>query len=265
MKHPVVLIKLGGSIITNKDQRKEANLEKISQLAKELKEASRKSSDLMILGHGVGSFSHPPAHKFRTKEGFINKNSAYGLAEVRKSCLEINLIVISKLIEAGLPATTLVPFSFLTADNKKLDKVFLSSLVNTLEFRLLPVIHGDVISDRSIGCTIYSTETLLNILAIKLGQHGYYPKVIIEIVKPEGVYDQNGQTIPEINKKNFQTIKSRLTGSESIDVTGGMLHKVEEAYQMAKKGVSTLITSSAPGNLKKAILGQKVEGTWIKY
>lgn len=264
MQKNIIFIKLGGSIITDKDKPKTANLEKIRQLAQELAQASKRTATRIILGHGGGSFPHPPAHKYQTHLGFINKDSAYGLAEVRQACLELNLIIISALLKVGLPAVSLAPFNFLTAKNKRVDKVFLPPLLNMLNFNILPVIYGDVVSDSSIGSTIYSTETILNLLATKLPKFGYQPQFMIEIGKTEGVIDGNGRTIPEINNHNFKAIKSQLTGSESTDVTGGMLHKVQEAYTLAKKGVSTLIISSKQGNLKKAILGQKIAGTWIK-
>lgn len=265
MKRSIILIKLGGSVITNKSQAKQADLKKIRQLARELKEASSKISDLILLGHGGGSFPHPPAHRYRTAEGFVREDSAYGLAEVRQACLELNLIVISELIKSGLSAISLAPFDFLTTKNKEPDQLFLPPLLNTLKSKMLPVIYGDAVSDARIGCTIYSTETILNHLASKLPAAGFDPKLVIEIGKTEGVYNNDGQTIPQIDRKNFMVIRLQLAGSESTDVTGGMLHKVEEAYQIAKKGVPTLITSAASGNLKKAILGQEVQGTWIKY
>lgn len=261
----VILIKLGGSVITDKDQIKSANIPKIKQLSKEIFEANKKNEDLIILGHGGGSFPHPPAQKYQTINGFINQKGPYGLAEVRQACLELNLIVISELLRAGLPAVSLAPFNFLTTSKKKVWKIFLDPLTNMLKFQIMPVIFGDAISDDSIGCTIYSTETILNILASKLPSFGYKPKLVIEIGKTKGVYGKNGKIIPEINQNNFAKTQLQLSGSESTDVTGGMVHKVQEAYDLAKKGVPTLIISADQGNLKKAILGQKVEGTWIKY
>jgi len=79
----------------------------------------------------------------------------------------------------------------------------------------------------------------------------------------EGVYDFQKRIIPEINKKNFNEIKRFLKEAEKIDVTGGMLHKVMEAIEMAKNGIEVNIIGGERGNLGKCLKGEKV-GTRIK-
>lgn len=262
-KH-LILIKLGGSIITEKSQTKVANIEKIAQLSLELKNALKKTSDHIILGHGGGSFPHHSAAKYQTIDGIVNEKSFMGMAEVRYDASELNQIVTSHLIAIGVPAFTVAPSSFLTTNNRKVDQVFTSSLLNLLKTSVLPVVYGDIITDKKIGCTIYSTEQILNILAEVLAEYGYSSKLIIEIGKTDGVYDDEGKTIPLIDKNNYKEIQHMFKGSESQDVTGGMAHKVKEAYELAEKGIPTVIISSEKGNLEKAILGKDVLGTWIK-
>jgi len=49
------------------------------------------------------------------------------------------------------------------------------------------------------------------------------------------------------------------------DVTGGMLHKIEDALIMASLGTETLlINGNRKNELTNALLGKKVEGTLIK-
>jgi isopentenyl phosphate kinase len=54
-----------------------------------------------------------------------------------------------------------------------------------------------------------------------------------------------------------------LLGSDGTDVTGGMLHKVQEAIKLSDKGITTLLISSAKGNLFNALTDQLVVGTSI--
>ncbi len=260
----LILIKLGGSTITDKHTRKKANFEKIRQLAKEVSEARSESEDLIVISHGQGSFAHFPAHEYKTKDGFINKDSPIGLAKVRQDCIELNLIVISALISCGIPAVTIEPFSTMTTKNKKLDQVFLQPLTNLLNRNVVPVVYGDTLSDSEIGCTIYSGETILNILALKLKEENFNPKMIIEVGKTDGVYDEKGSTISEISDHNIQEVRKILKEFDGIDVTGGMVHKVEEAMLLSKQQIPTLLISSAKNHLKKAILNKKVKGTWIR-
>lgn len=259
----IILIKLGGSIITDKQKIKSANLEKIKQLSQEIYQAQSQTKDLIILGHGGGSFPHPIAQQYQTHQGLVNQESLIGLSKVRQACLELNLIVVSQLMAVGLPAVSLAPFNFMTTSKKQPDQMFMEPLLNILKFNLLPVVFGDATSDKTLGCTIYSTESILNIWAKLLPKYGYKAKLVIEVGKTAGVYDENGKTIEKINQNNFSQIKKLLSGSESTDVTGGMLHKVTQAYDLAKLNIPTLIISSKKGNLTDAILGKNILGTKI--
>lgn len=258
----LILIKLGGSTITDKTKRKAANIKVINRLAREIAQAHQKTKDLLLIGHGQGSFAHVPAKKYKTIEGNIAKNSAYGAALVRQECIELNKIILESLVKAQLPAVTFEPHNFLLSSNKKIKSIYIDPVKNGLKSGLLPVVYGDVIVDEKIGWTIFSGEQILNAIALKL-KTTFKPKLIIEVGKTAGVYDDKGKTITEINSKNYKEIEKNLKGSHGADVTGGMVHKVTEAYQIAQKGVPTLLISAKPGNLTKAILGNTKTGTLI--
>jgi isopentenyl phosphate kinase len=49
---------------------------------------------------------------------------------------------------------------------------------------------------------------------------------------------------------NFVNVKSVLNGSECIDVTGGMFHKVEESMRLAKMGVRVVIANGKKFNVE---------------
>ena len=78
--------------------------------------------------------------------------------------------------------------------------------------------------------------------------------------------DADGKTTPVITNKNFDQIKKWVGGSASTDVTGGMIHKVEESLKLAgETGIETiLVNGNEKGNLEKAVLGEKVTSTKIK-
>lgn len=120
-----------------------------------------------------------------------------------------------------------------------------------------------MIIDKKIGCTIFSTEKVLSILAKELLKN--YKIRIIYVTNVDGVYDEKGKTIPVITDKNFKSLKSSIIGASGVDVTGGMLHKVEESLKLAKEtGIETLIINgNSPGLLKDAVLGRKVLSTLI--
>lgn len=260
----IILIKLGGSVITDKTTSKKADFKKINSLSEEISKVRNKTGDLLIIGHGAGSFAHQSAAKYKTIDGLRNKNSLVGMSEVRYDASLLNMIVLESLLNSGIPVFTIAPSAFITSKNKKLSQIFVSSLLNLLKFKAVPLVYGDVITDSELGCTIYSTEQVLNEIATTLPLYNYQSKMIIEVGKTEGVLNEVGETIPEINSKNIKQVISQLSGSHGTDVTGGMLHKVKEAYSLAQKEIPTLIISSEKGTLEKAVFGKDVQGTWIK-
>lgn len=261
----IILVKLGGSIVTDKNTPKKADLGKINSFAREILLARKRTKDLIILGHGGGSFPHQSAFKFDTINGLKDKNSLMGMAQVKFDASELNMIILKSFINAGVPVFPIAPSVFLTTNNKAVTSFFTDSLLNLLKFNLVPLVYGDVITDSKLGSTIFSTEQIFKEIAHAISASKYTTKMIIQVGKTDGVYDKDGKTIPHINSSNYHKVINSLKGSESKDVTGGMLHKVTEAFELAKEGIPTLIISAKPGSLEKAILGKKVSGTWISY
>lgn len=259
----LLLIKLGGSLITDKSKEFTAKPDVILRLAKEIMSAKKSFAGKIILAHGSGSFGHSAASKFKTKDGMVNNSSVVGLPLVADAAIQINRIVMKQFVGAKMPAVSFSPASFLLAKNRHLKKAYTEPLFEALGLGFLPVLYGDIIFDQKQGFCIFSSETVLSILANE-SKSIFDDIKIVYCGNTDGVYDADGKTIPKITPKSFVNLKASITGSGQTDVTGGMLHKVEESLELSKKGIQTVIISGIhPGELKKAILGKKVRGTLI--
>lgn len=260
----LILVKLGGSLITDKSKPFTARVAVIKRLANEIKRARKNMSGKMIIGHGSGSFGHTVASKYKTQNGIKNKNSVKGLSLVSDAAVQINRIVMQTLLDAKIESISFSPSSFITASNQNVDRLFAEPIVLAMNIGLLPVVYGDVILDKTRGCSIFSAEKTLDILAKRL-RRDFDVLYIIQCVNTDGVYDENGNTIPKITSKSFIKFKKDILGSRSTDVTGGMLHKVEESLRLASEtGIKTIIINgNAKGRLEDAILGKKIYGTVI--
>lgn len=261
----LVLVKLGGSLITDKSKREHARVNVIKRLANEIHDSRKQKDFFLVVAHGGGSFPHFPAKKFRTINGFVRKDSARGFALVQDAASRLNRIVVKELISAGENAVSLPPSSWAIARNSDFEKSFLLPIKSMLEKNLLPVPFGDCVLDSEKGCTIFSTEKILSFLAKELKA-----KRIIIATNVDGVFTGNPnllkkfELIPEISEKNFPEIKNLLGASYGTDVTGGMLHKVEELLKLSENGIqSSIINGEKKGNLKKALLGERT-GTIIR-
>jgi len=261
----LIFLKLGGSLITKKDKPFTDNKEIIRQIAREIHEARKEKPFKLLIGNGGGSYPHVPAKKYRTAEGIINKNSLRGIVEVQDAASRLNRIIVRALLDVGESAISIQPSSVALTKNSRIIEFYTKPLEMFLKKNMIPVVYGDVGLDLKQGCSIISTEELFVFLAKKLK-----PKKIISAGIVDGVFtvdpfkDRQTKFIPEITSKNYPKIKKMLTGSAGIDVTGGMLHKVEKYIELSLIGIkSYIINGRVKNRLKDALLGKKVKGTII--
>lgn len=265
MKKNLTLIKLGGSIITNKEVPMMVRENVLKRLVSEIVRAHKKTGELFVVGHGQGSFAHAPALRYRTMEGFIDAESRIGMAITQDSAAQLNRIVVKEFLAAGVPA---VSFGFCNTLVTKNDEAFQwngAVLEEYLEKGLVPITGGDVLVDTQKGCTIWSTEKVLAHIAEHFADSAKYRvHKVIHVAEVPGVLDGNGTVIPVINTANLQEIHKLITATKGFDVTGGMAHKLEESMKLAVKGVETgIISGMQKNNLYTAMVSEEMPGTRI--
>lgn len=264
MAKPIILIKIGGSLITDKSRAFCLNEKALVKICQEIKKAKEKSGKLLIVGHGGGSFPHVPAKKYQTHLGVIGKKSYQGIAAVQDAAANLNRIVVQKLVVMNVNAVSVNPSSCYLTSNGQPTKIFLEPIKKLLEFEMLPVLYGDVVLDSKKGCCILSTEKVLGSLSLRLKKEGFVVEKMIYCGKTDGVINEQGQTIPLINARNFKEYQKVIGRSEGTDVTGGMIHKVSEALKLAEQDIPGLIIDGITNStLSRAVLGKKVLGTEI--
>ena len=187
-----------------------------------------------------------------------------GFHEVWQEARELNNIFTSRLILAGLQAVSFSPAASVTPSSQRIISWNIEPIRSALGHHLVPVIYGDVVFDIALGGTILSTEDLFHYLAGKLN-----PLRILIAGIEEGVwsdYPTNQRIIPIITPDDFLDIEAALGGSQSSDVTGGMLTKVQSMLHLVKKNpeITIEIFSGLPVNsIYDSLCGQKT-GTIIK-
>jgi len=114
----MILIKLGGSIITNKEKPLTANRLAIRRITSSL----RKIKEPLIVVHGGGSYGHYWSVKYdmHTKP---SKYSIKGVSVVKNSMVELNRIILQSFLESNLTPYCLPPSDFMFADKPIMKKV----------------------------------------------------------------------------------------------------------------------------------------------
>ncbi|KAF3890508.1 MULTISPECIES: isopentenyl phosphate kinase [Nostocales] len=262
----LVLIKLGGSLITDKEKPYTARPEVMQRLAREIHYIRAQNPNLkLIIGNGAGSFGHQSAKKYNTIEGFVSPSEKMGFCLVHQDVLDLNLLLAKIFLQTGLPVVSLPPVTMVVTENQKLIERNFSCIDNSLATDLIPLVFGDVVLDKEIGGTILSTDTLLAELAKYFLKQNQDKIILINAGDYPGVRDRKGDVISLITKSNYCEIETALGLSHSVDVTGGMKKKVEEFLAISSLGIDCwILDGSIPENLVRAVLGKPTSGTLIR-
>lgn len=263
-KTALTLIKLGGSIITNKEVPMAVREDMLTRLVKEIALAREKVEEAFIIGHGQGSFAHAPALRYQTREGFTNGESQIGMAITQDSAAQLNRIVVNRFIVNHVPAVTFAYSSVMVTNKRKPHAWSLAVLQEYLAQGLVPITGGDVLVDHSQGCTIWSTEEILAHIAREFVKEKNKVKRVIHVTEVPGFMMTDGSVVPNITAQNWPELQKELTKTKGFDVTGGMGLKVEESLALAAEGIESYIISGVkPNNLYNCLVGANFEGTAI--
>lgn len=261
-----IFLKLGGSLITDKDKPYTAEKKIISRIAGEVSAALRADPDLqLLLGHGSGSFGHYAAAAYSTRDSVSSAREWDGFQKVWYAARGLNQIVLDAFQQANLPVISFPPSAGLLTDNRQVKDWTTQPILAALKHGLIPVLYGDVIFDESLGGIIYSTEDLFSALIPKLK-----PDLILIAGKEPGVwedYPKNTRLYTSIRAGDHEHILSNLGSSGSTDVTGGMAAKVQLMVDIVRSNPAIqarIFSGSEAGNIQNALSGEAL-GTTIKY
>lgn len=272
----VVLLKLGGSLLTDKEREATARPEVIERLAGEIARARTARPDLrLVLGHGSGSFGHAAAQRHGLVGGSADAPASGdlrpGIVATRAQAARLHRLVMDALVGAGALPWSVSPSSCLTTDDGAVETFACTPLDEALRSGLLPVVYGDVVMDRSRGAAIASTETVLSAVAAGLGESGWTVERALWAGTTAGVWDASGRPIPVVRPGASEAARAAAGAARGADVTGGMEHRLGSALALARSGVPSLIfDGTVAGTVERAILagtsegGEEIAGTRVE-
>jgi isopentenyl phosphate kinase len=259
-----IILKLGGSAITDKAEEAKPRTDIINRLAEEIKRADL---DNLIIVHGGGSFGHPTAAKYGIKDGYKqDPTQKFGFAETHHMMTVLNGLVMDALIWHEVPAVSIAPSSCFVTENCKV-KFFDETVMKSMaKLMFTPVLYGDVVFDDKLGFTVLSGDQLVAYLALK-----YKAQKIVIGTDTDGLFDSDPKTNPaakpfkKLTLKELKELQPKLGKAQGTDVTGGMAGKIAELIPAVEAGVHVTITGATKGlSIYRALTDQSVLGTEIE-
>ena len=257
------LLKIGGSVITDKNGELAAKTQEIDRLAEEIQRANVQN---LIIVHGGGSFGHPTAKRYAIKEGFKEDSQRIGFSETHHVMTVLNGLLMDSLIWHNVPAVSVTPSSFMITENGRIRGFEESLLRMLLKMRFTPVLYGDAVLDTELGFTILSGDQIISALATK-----FNAEHIVIGVDVDGLYETDPKTEKTAKLFNHLTLvelkklQNKLPKPTARDVTGGMFGKVIELIPAIERNIPvTIVNASKQDNIYRALKEEKIEGTRIE-
>lgn len=255
----MILVKLGGSVITDKSRLRTFRQSACERLACELRPALKEG---LVVVHGAGSFGHIMAKRHELHKGFKRKSQLGHVAGVQKDVRELNLRVLGALIDSGISAVSVPPAAASTFDRGAVESFDCEPFSSLLDLGLTPVTFGDVVPDESLGFSICSGDLMMLELAKALG-----PKLAIFCADVDGVFDKDpkahrdAELLPAVDRSSLERFSGRPANA---DVTGSMRGKLERMLAISSHCEKCMIVNgNVRGRLESAVRGRDVTSTAV--
>ena len=241
---PRIVIKLGGSLITEKSKLCTPRIDVISDVADAISEL-RARGIVVIIVHGAGSFGHIKAKSWKLDRGRDDSvEGGYGIESqdqaviaVRRDLDSLNEMLISELNIRGVGAKVHPPRDWATGFGENFEGD-ISRFDVTIDDDV-PITFGDVVPCRKpIDFGILSGDDIIYRIAIGLND-------ISKMIFAMG--DVDGLLSKPPNEDSHELIKTWKTSdvfdgvhNQDFDITGGIFLKVSRAAKAAELGLDVL-------------------------
>ena len=269
MGKDLTVIKLGGSLLTDKSKPYEARADLMRIIAQEIKACVDEGLiEDLVLVHGVGSFGHPPVLEYKLHKGYTGPEQFIPLSKTQRIVNEFRHLITKVFQEEGLPVNLLHPSSMVVAEKMRIANSFFEPIKGWMSLGMIPLLGGDLLYDQAMGFSVGSGDLLAVELARQLGA-----KRLIYAMDVAGFYSDNPKTNDEadlmekVSLAQLVNILKDIEQKGAADASGAMkgkLYSISTASDLISSGLEvTLVSMMKEGTLTSLLKGQEVQCTRI--
>lgn len=240
------LVKLGGSLLTDKAEEASFRRPAARRLLSEVAKANLPT----VLLHGAGSFGHPQAARHRLG---LAKAKPDGVSEVLAAVGALGAQVVTLAQEAGLRPLAFPLHQVARIEGDTVADLPVEAIGKAIEEGYTPVLHGTLVRDPALGWRVVSADELMVVLASELT-----PRLAVFATNVDGVYDRDPtDAAAKLLVKVNGSVMASASGGGS-DVTGRMAGKLEHARSVAAHCPTLILNGEVKGRLLDALKGKSV-------
>lgn len=255
---PLAIIKLGGSILTDKKGSHKFRLANTRRIAREIKSILLAQPQNLAIICGAGGQGHHLAKRFGLQNGASTPGQVLGAALTHIAVKKLQLAVAERLLAEGLPAIPLQTNNFFYADSA--GKIHLKQkhvIQNCFNKSMIPIFYGDMVFHPEKNFTILSGDTIAIILAqLFLAEkiifasdvNGVYP------YPPSGLRSEQSH-ISQFSRRELTNFLKQYKKFTGTDASGELIGKLRAIQKKPKNCKTYIINGLKPDSIKRALLG----------
>lgn len=255
------IVKIGGSLITDKNCYCTPNPKEIRKYAKIIHENWRALKGKLIIVLGGGSYGNGVPRKYNMSNAKMNW-SKQDLLMMTVKMFEWLTFVAEIFREEGVPCYPFQASSYCLTNNGDLHECYVEPIKHCLNMDILPITSGDFTYDINQKFVIYSSDNIPEMFV-----RNFDVEKVIMLTDVDGIYESfdTKQIYKTVDKHNYKKVLNVAGHSKKQDVTGGMKNKLRALIKIAELGTPCIICNGHdPNMLMKAVNGEEIHSTTIE-
>jgi isopentenyl phosphate kinase len=255
----LIIIKLGGSLLTEKSIPYKLKENILSSITIEIRECL----DLgliknLVLIHGVGSFGHPPVLEYNLHKGFRQKEQLIAMSKTQQIVNKFRTKIATAFLEVGIPVNLMHASSMVVGTKMRITNHDFGPLTGYLSLGMVPLIGGDMMYDKAMGFSVCGGDQIAVTLAREL-----QAKKLVFATDVQGVYDKDpksgeaAELLTEININEVEKLLNNMDEKTKKDASGkmqGKLLSLISIKDLIKEGLEVVILSMNKKDVLKSYL-----------
>ncbi len=250
----VLSVKLGGSVITDKEKPFTLRLGLVEQVAGALAEAAEATGSRYMIVLGGGSYGHVAAHELRRGSAPVPE----ALSAITAAMLELAQAVADVLSMKGLRPVLYPPHAFCQPRGLRPGCAW-RHVLEAFHAGATPVLYGDAYPCSSGWCIVSGDELAVEAACAIGASHVLYVSDV------DGIYGVGGKLLERVTLNDVARLASLSSRQSGYDVTGGLARKIEalrENWCSTLRGV-WVVNGLFPERVKALIMGERVPATLV--
>ena len=263
-KNEITILKLGGSLLTDKNKPKSIREDIIESAVQQIIEANTK----LILIHGGGSYGHPLAKQYAISKGIDPsiKNQIIGLSKTHYAMNELNSYIVNLFLERDYPVLPIQSSSIFIRDSNEILFHSIDIIETSLNLNILPILYGDIILDKNGSFSILSGDQIIFKLCESIKK--FQISKVIFTMETDGIYlidkekDNNVPVLATDLYSNQLEVLNLANLGQKIDVTGGIEGKINSIKKICDLDIPVQLINGLKINyIFKSLKNQKINCT----